>query len=76
MVQEAQFSPDKEPLSKRSPMEHESASQVGCGSVGSLAKAPSVPQIKTVEAAVPEIAALPSEYLAVQDYPNSVFGHS
>ena len=61
MVQEAQSGPDEKPFSKRSAMEHVSASQVGYGSVGSLAKAPSVPQVKTVEAAVPEIAALPSE---------------
>ena len=57
-------------------MEHVSASQVGYGSVGSLSKAPSVPQVKTVAATVPEIAALPSEDLAVQDSPKAVIGHS
>ena len=62
MVQEAQSDPDKEPLSKRSPMEHVGASQVGYGSVGSLTKAPSEPPVKPVEAAVPEIAALPYEH--------------
>ena len=67
MVQEAQTGPDKEPSSKRSPMEHVSASQVGDGVVESLTKAASEPQVITVEAAVPEIAALPEEQLAVQD---------
>ena len=43
---------------------------------GSLTKAPSEPQAKTVEAAVPEIAALPYEQLAVQDSPKTVFGQS
>ena len=48
-------------------MEHVSASQVECGSVGSPTKAPSEPQINTVEDAVSEIAAWPYEQLAVQD---------
>ena len=76
MVQEAQFNPDNEPLSKRSPMEHVSALLVGYGSVGSLTKAPSEPQVKTVEAAVPEIAALPSGHLVVQDSLKTVFRQS
>ena len=42
-------------------MEHVSASPVEDGSVGALTKVPSEPQVKTVEAAVPEIAALPHE---------------
>ena len=66
MVQGAQSSPDKESLSKRSPMEHVSAPQVGYGSVGSLAKAPSELQVKTVA------AALLIEQLAVQDSLNCV----
>ena len=57
-------------------MEHVSASPVGYGSVGSLTKAPSEPQVKTVAAAVPEIAALPYEQWAVQDSPKTVFGQS
>ena len=60
MAQEAQLSPDKESWSKRSPVGHVSALQVGYGNVGSLAKAPSAPQVKTVEAAVPE-----NRYIAV-----------
>ena len=60
MVQEGQSGPDQEEqLGKRPPMEHVSASQVGYGSVGSPTKAPSEPQVNTVEDAVPEIAALP-----------------
>ena len=46
-------------------MEHVSASQVGYGSVWSLNKAPSEPQVNSVEAAVLEIAALLEEPLAV-----------
>ena len=76
MVQEAQSGPDKERLRKRSPMEHVSASQVGYGIVGSLTKAPSELPVKTVAAAVPEIAALPYEQLTVQDSPKTVFGQS
>ena len=57
-------------------MEHASASQVGYGSVGSLTKASSEPPVKTVEAAVPEIAALPFQQLAVQDSPKTVFVQS
>ena len=51
-------------------MEHVSAPQVGYGSVGSLAKAPSELQVKTVA------AALPFEQLAVQDSLKTVFGQS
>ena len=76
MVLEAQSGPDKEPLSKKSPMEHVCARQVGYGSVGSLTKAPSEPQVKTVAAANPEISALHYEQLAVQDSPKTVFGQS
>ena len=76
MVQEAQSGQDKEPLSKRSPLEHVSASQVRYGGVGSLTKAPSEPQVNTVEAGVPEIGALPDEPLAVQDSSKTVLRQS
>ena len=39
--------------------------QVGHGNVRSLTKAPWEPHVDTVEAAVPEISALPSKQLAV-----------
>ena len=73
MVQEAQFCQDKEPLGKRSPVEHVSASQVGYGIVG-VAHQGSVRT--SVADAVPEIAALPYEQLAVQDSSKTVFGQS
>ena len=57
-------------------MEHVGALQVGYGSVGSLNKAPSGPQVNAVEAVVPEIAALSSEQLTIQDFPKTVFGQS
>ena len=76
MVQETKFSPDEEPVGKRSPMEHVSASQVGYGSVGSPSKAPTELQVNTVEDVVPELAALPCEQLAVQDSSKTVFGQS
>ena len=55
---------------------HVSRLQVGYGNVGSLTMAPSEPQVNTVEDAVPEIAALQYEQLAVQDSSKAVFGHS
>ena len=57
-------------------MEHIGSLQVGYGSVESLTKAPSGPQVNTVETAVPEIAALPHEQLTIQDFPKIVFGQS
>ena len=57
-------------------MEHVSASQVGYGSVGSPTRAPSQPQVNTVEDAVPEIAALPYEQSAVEDSSKTLFGQS
>ena len=50
--------------------------QVGYGSVRSPTKAPSEPHVHTVAAAVPEIAALPSKQLSVQDSPKTAFGPS
>ena len=50
--------------------------KLGYGSVGFVTKAPLATQVKTVEAAVREIAALPYEQLAVQDSPKTVFGQS
>ena len=57
-------------------MEHVSALRVGYGSVGSPTKAPSEPQVNTVEDAVPETAALPYEQLAVQDFLKTLFKQS
>ena len=57
-------------------MVHVNASHVGYGSVGSPTKAPSEPQVNTVEDAVPEIAALLHEQSAVQDSSKTVFGQS
>ena len=72
MVQEGQSGPDKEPFSQRSPMEHASAPQVSYESAKSPTKALSEPHVNTMEAAVPEIAALPYEQSAVQDFPRTV----
>ena len=50
--------------------------QVGYGNVRSHTKAPSEPHVHTVEAAVLEITAIPSEQLSVQDSPKTAFGPS
>ena len=57
-------------------MEHASASQMGHESVEPLTKAPSDPQVNTVEAAVPEVAASPGEQSGVQDSSKTVSGQS
>ena len=76
MDQDTRFSPDKEPLGKRSPVGHVNASHVGYGSVGSPTKAPSEPRVIAVEDAVPEIAALLHVQWAVQESSKTVFGQS